>query len=302
MLRQAENKVKIEGILSEINLDYKSYSKDGKTVEAIGGSIKIKTNQKINGENRELDIPVQMFAQKLTIKGSSNPAYEAIERVMKEFKSIAAVGEDEADKIRITNGQIVMNEYYPAGSDRLVSFPRIQASFITKVKASEYKPEATYTTEFVVGSISPEIDKEGIETGRMIVKAIIPQYGGRVDVVPMITINENVANAISEYWEQGMSVHAIGRLLFSQKTETTTIESGFGEPEEKVNTINVSELLITGGNNEPLSGEFEFDTDEVQAALAERKARLEASKAKSAAQVSTRATPAAKKTGFDPGF
>jgi hypothetical protein len=43
MLRQAENKVRIEGILSEINIDYKSFVKDGKTVEAIGGNIKVHT-------------------------------------------------------------------------------------------------------------------------------------------------------------------------------------------------------------------------------------------------------------------
>jgi hypothetical protein len=43
MLRQAENKCRIEGILSEIELDYKSFVKDGKTVEAVGGNIKIQT-------------------------------------------------------------------------------------------------------------------------------------------------------------------------------------------------------------------------------------------------------------------
>ena len=42
MLTQAENIVKIEGLLSEIDLNYGSYTKDGKPVETISGIIKVK--------------------------------------------------------------------------------------------------------------------------------------------------------------------------------------------------------------------------------------------------------------------
>mgnify|MGYP003533423562 CR=1 FL=1 len=44
MLESKENSVKIEGILSEIDLKTGSYVKDGKTVENIGGSIKVRVN------------------------------------------------------------------------------------------------------------------------------------------------------------------------------------------------------------------------------------------------------------------
>ena len=36
-MRAAENKVRIEGILSEVDLDYGSFQKNGKTVECIRG-------------------------------------------------------------------------------------------------------------------------------------------------------------------------------------------------------------------------------------------------------------------------
>ena len=303
MLRQAENKCRIEGVLSEIELDYKSFVKDGKTVEAIGGSIKIQTVQTINGEDIEIEIPVQMFSMKYTSKGSLNPAYENIERVMKEYKSIAAVGAEEADKVRITSGQIQMNEYYPAGSEKLVSFPRISASFITKVtKPGEYKPCATFEAEFAVASKQFEVDREGNETDRYKITAILPQYGGRVDVVPMVSVNENVTNAISEYWNEGDTVRASGKLLFSAKVEKIIIPVDFGEPQESIKTTNISDLLITGGSQEPLSGEFAFDGAEIQAALAERKVRLEEQKAKSANAAKTKAAPAPAKAGFDVGF
>ena len=42
MLESKENSVKIEGILSEIDLETGSYMKDGKSIDKIGGSIKIR--------------------------------------------------------------------------------------------------------------------------------------------------------------------------------------------------------------------------------------------------------------------
>lgn len=42
MLAQAENVVKIEGLLSEIDLNYGSFTKDGKTIETVSGTIKVR--------------------------------------------------------------------------------------------------------------------------------------------------------------------------------------------------------------------------------------------------------------------
>ena len=53
MLRQAENKVKIEGILAEIDLKPGTFKKDGKDMDSIGGSIIVKVTQKISGEEIE---------------------------------------------------------------------------------------------------------------------------------------------------------------------------------------------------------------------------------------------------------
>ena len=60
-LRQAENKVRIEGILSEINLKYGSYQKNGRTIDNIGGDIKVLVKQEINGEQKDFIIPVYMI-------------------------------------------------------------------------------------------------------------------------------------------------------------------------------------------------------------------------------------------------
>ena len=300
MIRQA-----IEGILAEIDIKPGSFNKNGQTMESIGGSITVKVTQKISGEEKELAIPVHMFASKLTNKGTPNPAYESIKKIADEYVSIAASdnGEDGADRIRITSGSIRMNEYYSADG-RLVSFPRVNASFVQRISKAECKPEATFTTEFVVANKSEEIDRNGEVTGRYRIDAIIPQYGGRVDVVPMFAQSPGVIDAVSTYWEIGDTVKANGRLDFSATTETTLEEVDFGEPIEKTRTINRSDLIITGGSQTALEGDAAFDNAEIQNALADRKLRLEKQKDRDMSRAATRqAPPQTAKNGFaDLGF
>ena len=305
MLRQAENRCKIEGILAEIDIKPGSFMKNGQTVDSIGGSIIVKVVQKISGEEKELAIPIHMFASKLTNKGTPNPAYESIKKIADEYISIAASenGEDGADRIRITNANVRMNEYY-SQDGRLISFPRINASFVQRIPKSDCKPEATFTAEFVVAAKNEELNTNGDPTGRYRIDAIVPQYGGKVDVVPMFAQSPGVINAVSTYWEVGDTVKANGRLDFSATTETIIEEVDFGEPIEKTRTINRSDLIITGGSQEPLEGDFAFDNAEIQSALADRKLRLEKQKEKDMSRAASRQTPpqTSKNGSFDLGF
>ena len=303
MLQQAENSVKIEGILSEIDLEAGSYMKDNKTVEKIGGSIKVRVNQMLNGVETELDIPVYMFANKLTNKGTPNPAYASIERVMNEYKSIAAVGIDAADRVRITGANIRMNEYYGQG-DKLNSYPRINASFVTKITdMSKFAPEATFSAIFAIGNMGYETDKDGVQIpDRFKIRGIMPQYGGSVDVIDFFATSPNVIDAVSSYWEQGDTVKINGKLNFSSKTEETVVQVDFGEPRIERKTVSVSELIITGGSQTPLEGDFAFDMDEIQSALEARQARLAELKAKQKAKEKGAPKSAPKKSMSDLGF
>jgi len=280
MLKAAENKVKIEGILSEVDLKYGSFNKNGSPMKSVGGTIKVRVDQTLpSGEKQELEIPVHMFASELTNKGTANPAFESIERVMNEYVSIAAAGIESADRIRITGGNIQMNEYYGQNGN-LVSFPRISASFVSKIKRDDCKPEATFSTVFQVGSMGYKTDAEGVEDKNCFeIKGALPQYGGKVDIVPFVATSANVINGVSGSWAVGDTVKANGRLNFTSKSVETTVEVDFGEPQVQTHTISVSELVLTGGSATPLEGEFAFDADEIAAALKDRQARLAESKA-----------------------
>lgn len=301
MLRQAENKVKIEGILSEIDLKYGSFVKDGAPVETVGGSIKILVEQEINKVPTTLEVPVYMFSTKYTKTGKLNPSYESIETIMKDFISIAACGSKEgADKVRITNAQIRMNEFI-GQNGTMVSSPRIHASFASRVIGT-FKPEATFTLEFMVSEISRMVDDQGVELDppKLNIVTIVPQYGEKVDVVPLHAANPNVISAIENYWESGSCYRASGRLNFSSSTQTVLEEVDFGEPIEKVRTINVSEFLVTGGAQAPLDDEFAFSVDDIRRAMAERKERLEAMKTNNVSKKAPAQT--SKKGKMDLGF
>ena len=306
MIREAKNEVKIEGLLSEVDLNYGSFKKKstGENVNSIGGTIKIQVNQNINGEEIMLEIPVHMFASEYTNKGSKNPAYQNIEKIKNEFVSIAAAGNSqEADAVSITNGKIVVNEFVNRMGE-LSSYPRINASFVNKIKKEDMKPRAAFEVVFVVGKKVPEVDKEGIETGRYKITGVLPQYGGKVDIVTFITANPKVIEATNQYWNENDTVSALGRLNFSSHTETVIKEVDFGEPQESVRTFSVSELIITGGSAAPLEGDLAYDLADVKEALVERTERIEKMKADAANTTSrTRNAPAADTKGrIDLGF
>lgn len=284
MFRQAENRVKIEGVLAETDLKYSSFVKDGADVEAIGGSIKVLVNQQINGVDTTLEVPVYMFSTKYTKAGKLNPAYESIERVMKEFLSIAATGSmEQADKVRITNASIRMNEFL--GQNGMVSQPRIYASFVSKA-TGEFAPCATFNLEFMVSSMARETDKEGVELDppRLKVQGIVPQYTApsanvmNVDLVTLVATSPSVIDAIENYWQAGECFKASGRLNFSSRTEEVLQEVDFGEAQKSYRTINVNEFVITGGSQAPLDGDLGWELNDIKAGMAARKARLEEKK------------------------
>jgi hypothetical protein len=224
---------------------------------------------------------------------------------MNEYVSIAAAGIDAADRIRITNANIRMNEYYGQGG-QLNSYPRINASFVTKVTdLAKFNPEATFSVVFMIAAMGYETDKDGVENpNKFKIRGILPQYGGKVDVVDFFATSPNVISAVSSYWSEKDTVKINGKLHFTSTVEEKMVEVDFGEPRMERRTVSVSELIITGGTQTPLDGDFAFDEDEINEALKERQANLAALKEKAKEKESSgkKSAPAAKKGFSDLGF
>lgn len=305
-MRQAVNKVKIVGLLSEVDLEDTSYTDKvtGNPVEAIRGKIKVRVDLPVGSEIIKNEIPVQVFSKKYKNDGNPNTAYEDWKKIKEECISIAAGGETKADAIVITSANLEENTYYNQNGVK-VSYPRIRASFIRKIERARMTPEASWELEFVVGNKSYVLDDDGVETDKFCINTIVPQYGGSVSVIPVFTTNPAAIRDI-EQWEDGSTMKAFGRLNFtvSEAPAPVVVDDTWGDlpVETSGGTRSVSELIIQRATNEPLTGEFAFDAGEINSALAAREKAIEEIKNRKPAVASKKAPAKGKSTALDFGF
>lgn len=264
-LRQAENTVHIEGILKEKR--FEATEINGKPV--IRGEVDI--------EVRENEVhTINFFSYKYKMDSNEeNEIYKGLVTVMNEYKAINEVGKEEADRVRITQGRIELNEYY--GQDgTLRSFPRISSSFINRVNdLSTYNPKAEFKVEVVVKDAREEFDKEENPTGRVILDTYIPLYGGKVIPFTFVVVEDGADYVLSNY-EAGQTVRIWGDVINYKEIIEHTIEAAFGKADKKVTSKTIKEFLVTGGS-EPYDEDDEkaFDPKLIKKALTEREIYLE---------------------------
>lgn len=269
-LRQADNRVIIEGVLVEKNLEIKTLSDNRR---AIAGKLDIKTDE-------HSVHTVEVFSMLLKKDGSENSVAKGLQTVMNDYKSIQEVGEENADKVRITSGELRKNEYW--GQDgQLKSYPQIFTNFINRVKPNEeYNPRATFEVELYIQSILPEIKGEE-ETGRIVIKGLIPLYGGKVVPHEFVVANEKAIAYIEQNYEVGNTVKLKGNVINSVETRVEIEEMAFGEDIERTITKSVREFLVTGGTPPyDEDGEKAFTPEQIKKALVEREMFIDELKAK----------------------
>ena len=271
-LREALNEVFIEGILKEKTLELATIDVQGKKADVIRGELVI--SDKENSEHR-----VRVFANKLTKEGKENSVYKGLKTVMDEYVSVAEalkLGQtaEAADKVRITKGKIGLNEYYTPNGE-LRSFPIVTTNFVNRVKDGTYNPKAEFSLEIYFDNILPEI-KDDEETGRLIVKGIVPVYGGEVIPLTFIVADEDAVNYIQTNYEKGKTGKVWGELVNTVEI-TKIVEQGFGKAKEKIVTKIINELVITGGEEDQYNEDDErsYSTDLIKKAMAERDIKLD---------------------------
>ena len=252
-IRQADNSVRIEGLLRELKLEERD--------DVISGEVIIATDQ-------QSEHAVRAYAKRLTNDGKPNTAYKGLQTLINECKemSIAALmkegrtleeAQQMATKIRIggkNGGQLGRNEFY-AGTE-LVSRPSISANYFHRIVDKSFSPKAEFEVECYFNKIRKEI-KGGEETGRLIIEAIIPCYNGIV--IPMEFVAESDT---AEYIETNYATKKTGRIwgeIINVVERVVTKKSGFGKDKEDVQVNFTRELMITGGK------EAQYDDDDKNA-------------------------------------
>lgn len=261
-LRQADAKVTVAGIVSDKKLEMTT--KDG--VRTIEGTVTIKT-----ADTNFVQMRVRCADKKKD--GSENKTFAGVMTVMNEYKSIADVGEDEADRVR-TSGQINLFRSNNNGNE-IVSYT---SNFFNRIKANqEFEPKAEFEIEMYIKSLVPEMNKEGEETGRYKIVGWIPTFNG-IEPLDLI-VPEELADQVSNIYEPKQTARFYGNIVQNVTYETIERPMAFGvKKETKANFIN--ELVVTGGSpvynaetkEECVEGgnQIPYDPTVIQAAIDER--------------------------------
>lgn len=278
-LRQADAKVEVLGILSEKKLE--EVTVDGKKI--IRGDLVIQTGD-INF------ITFSVYVSEKKNDGNENPAYKGMKTIMEEYKSVATAGREAATKVFVSekSGQFRPNSY--VGRDKQVSVSaRFQSMFFNEYKGSleDFEPYAKFEIEMVIASMVPETDKEGEETGRVVVKGWMPTYSG-IEPVTLVATDET-AGALLDDYAPNNTVKFFGDIVNSRAVIDETIPVKIGKPKVRKKTIYKNEMIITGAS-EPYGEDSDFPTPEpydleaVRKAITDREMKLdeEVKKAKEA--------------------
>ena len=284
-LKEGINQVVIEGLLSENKLE-KRTTADGRNY--ITGEMLIEVT-------KDNVVGVQFLSFEKKKDGGLNKVYASLATIMTGYKSIAQVGRDAADKVRVTSGQFDVNDFY-AQDGRLVTYPRIKSNFINRVPGNaEFKPRAEFQVETFIRSMINEVINEE-ESGRLILKTFLVTYGGNVKPMDFIVEDEKGIKYIQDNYKVASTAKLSGKIINTTIEKTTTEEQAFGDPIVTTKTSSKREYVVTKGT-EAYDSDNAFDPGEVKAAMQQREQYLVDLKAKQEARSAAKTTTTSAASG-----
>lgn len=267
---QANNKINICGKLLDATFGDGKLSSDGRYYKRATATVRVV--QTYGGREETSEIPVSMFAAQYTLQNKPNPAYAQIE-ALENMKTVQNVGIDEADSVRFTGANIRENNFISRTSGQLINGWQINASFIN---AGSVKDVASFIIDIFILDMHPEVDREGDETGRLIIKGGIVGYQGKLDVLEFVVENPDTVDYIERNWNINDTVEVRGRIrVTSVEEKSAATESSWGEDVPETSTRTVRELVITKGSDEGKEEEFAYSASDIKKAFNVRKALIE---------------------------
>lgn len=272
-LRQAETKITVAGLLASKNLEITS----GDNGNIISGDLIIKVDD-VNS------IRIKVYCGETKKDGSKNKAYEGLVTVKNEYKSIADVGEENADYVYVGSGQF--NTYRnPNNGQDTVSY---QSNFFTRAKVRE--PKREWKAEMFILKKIPEMDNTGEETGRLKIRGIAPNYNG-IDIIDFV-VPKDLADQVDGLLEIGTTFVIYGDIVNSRVEKK--VEMLIGKPRTEYEYKN--ELVLTGIERQ-VEEPNAYEADAIKLAIQEYENKANAPKPEAPAK-----KPTAAGTGRTLGF
>lgn len=266
---QSTNKINITGKLVDITTGEGKLT-DGRYYQRATFTVRV--DQTYN-DNREIsDIPISIFASEYTLANKPNPAYEGLQK-LKAMKTMQDYGEQGADTVRISNGQINENNFV-SKSGNLINGWQIRTSFINS--GASLKNLATFNLDIFIMDMHMEVDREGEETGRLIIKGATVGYNQTVEVLEFVVEGADRVDYIQRNWNINDTVNIGGRIrVTTDEVPHSTTTSSWGEELPDTTTRTVRELVVTRGSEEAFEEEFAYDPAEIKKGFNVRKAKIE---------------------------
>lgn len=244
-LRLARNSANLYGYLKKLDL------KEGKNrngVDTISGTLTIMTAP---GSDHDISV----YAAKTTREGKENKAYAGLQTVMAEYVSIASLLGQKRDmdtamrectKLSTSYATLSRSEYVNQAG-MFVSRRQISGNYFSRISDDSFNAgdcRATFDVECYLTAIADETDADGNDTGRKLVNAYIPVFGGVI--IPFeFVVPADVAAAFDAMYEPGQTALFTGDIVNQVVTEAAP-KGGFGRPVE--NRTYIHEFRIMGGD------------------------------------------------------
>lgn len=300
-MRKNINQVNLEGLLYEQNLEMKTVQNQqsanfGK--EFIRGSVSVATDPNL----LNVITVFYTYVTATTNSGATNNTFNALKRIMEEDKSVVSVGAQQAIKVKL-QPSIALNDFLPAGQDKIISQQRNEGGFVTIV--SEVNPDEKmrkkFTVDIVINNVTRVEAQNDEDKDYLKVKGVI--FNFRNGVLPTEFVVRDPA--AMDYFESLDASNS--NKIYTQVSgvvNSTTIkkrvvkECAFGEPEVEETTSHAKEWEITWAKIEPyVYGDEDTITDaDLEKAFQDRNIYLETVKTRAKEYQASRAavpTPSA---------
>lgn len=265
-LRQAINRIHVEGILKENKLAQRKHNNEN----VISGSIVILVPGE-HGESNEISI--HTYVSEFTRSRQANSAYAGLMTFIDKAVSMATLmkpvedggsgmseqaAKAQASCVAVRRGSIDVYDSF-SQTGEVITRPQFKSNYFNVISPSECIPKAEFEVEMFFKSIREEKNRDGEETGRVLIEGIVPVYGGQV--IPLSFVADgDAADYILENYEANHSGYVNGSIVYSVERKETK-RPGFGKPKIDVVVTRKRELLVMSGD------EAQYDDDDEKKAF-----------------------------------
>jgi len=264
-MRKTYNSEHLEGRIYEHNLTLKTVQNKesanfGK--EFISGTIDIAVDE----EGTNIVQNHFTYVTAVTKKGNANATFTNLKKIIDDNKTWLTVGKDEAQKIKIDNITLSVNDFYD-NNDNLVSAKRNEGGFVSFVGALNPKEEKrhTFTTDIVINNAQRiEANEERNIAEHVVVRGGVFGYKNvwyPVELVVEDLGGMNYFESLEASDKNPIFTQVWGTINGFKVKTVKTEKSAFGEAAVREYESNRKVWLITG-SRDPI---YDFGGDDMSA-------------------------------------